>query len=384
MKFFRYVILFGVLLTASPQSPSSHDLTRELSATEKLLLDYDDYVRSFVAEAQIPGVAIAVVAPQQTLYMKSLGYRKAGSPEPIDANTVFRLASVSKGFASVLTGLLVQEGALQWDDPVTQYVPDFALQTAANTRALTIRHVLSHTSGLISHAYDSLVEDNLPLREMVPQLREVKITCATGECYTYQNLIYSLIEPVIATRTQRTYEDLLVEKIFAPLGMRDASLSKNEMLARGNFASPHIMRGGAWQATTLRDTYYNVAPAAGVNASIHDMALWLRALLGGMPEIIPPEVVQKVSAPVIDTPRERRRFNWNRRIRSAHYGLGWRIFDYAGHKMVYHSGGVRGYSAQIAFLPEEKIGIVVLQNSSSNNPLVYEFLERYLNLREYP
>lgn len=384
MRFFRYVILLGVLLTASPQSPSLHNPAHELSATEKFLLDYDGYVRSFVAEAQIPGVAIAIVEPQQTLYMKSLGYRKAGSPEPIDANTVFRIASVSKSFAAVLTGLLVQDGLLQWDDPVTKYVPEFALQTPANTRALTIRHVLSHTSGLISHAYDSLVEDNLPFEEIMRQLREVKITCAVGECYTYQNAIYSLIDPIIATRTHRSYQDLLVEKIFAPLGMRDASLSKTEMLARGNFAAPHIMRHGQWLATTLKDTYYNVAPAAGVNASIHDMALWLRALLGGMPEIIPTEVVQKVSAPVIDTPRERRRFNWNRRIRAAHYGLGWRIFDYAGHKLVFHSGGVRGYSAQIAFLPEEKIGIVVLQNSSSNNPLVYEFLDRYLNLREYP
>lgn len=345
---------------------------------DRLLLDYDDYVRSFAAEAQIPGVAIAVVTPHQTLYMKSLGHRKTGSPRPIDANTVFRIASVSKGFASVLTGLLVRDSLLHWDDPVTKYVPDFALQTPANTRTLTIRHVLSHTSGLISHAYDSLVEDNLPLHEMTRQLREVKITCAVGECYTYQNVMYSLIDPIIATRTQRAYEDLLVEKIFTPLGMRDASLSRAAMLASGNFASPHISRRGELRSTALKDTYYNVAPAAGVNASIHDMALWLRALLGGMPNVIPPEVVQKVSEPLIDTPRERRRFNWNRRIRSAQYGMGWRIFDYAGHKLVFHSGGVRGYSSQIAFLPEEKLGIVVLQNSSSNNPFVYEFLDRYL------
>ncbi len=384
MPLLRVLLFSCVLLFAFPQSPSSHSTPVVRSAPDSLMVNFGAYVQSVMAEAPTPGVAIAIVNAEKILYMKGFGVRKVGTQEPVDTNTTFRLASVSKGFASVLAGLCVRDSVLQWDDHVTKYLPDFALRDPASTRELTIRHVLSHTSGLLSHTYDSLIEDNLELEEITPQLREVPVNCAVGKCYAYQNAVYSLIAPIIATATGRTYEDLLVERIFKPLGMTYASLSKAGLLATNNYASPHVMRRSGWRVAEIKDTYYSVAPAAGVNASVHDMALWLRALVGGMPEILPPEVVEEVSVPLIVTPREKRRFNWNRRIRSAHYGMGWRIFDYSGHKMVYHSGGVRGYLSQVAFLPEEKIGIVVLQNSWNSSPFVYEFFDRYLKLQKYP
>jgi beta-lactamase class C len=379
------VLLFSLLLLfAFPESPSSHGTRTARALPDSLMTGFDAYVQSVMAESLTPGLALAIVSDEKILYLKGFGVRKAGAREPVDANTVFRLASVSKGFASVLAGMCVRDSLLHWDDRVTQYLPDFALRDPMNTRELTIRHVLSHTSGLLAHSYDSLIEDNLKLEEMAPQLREVPVACAVGKCYAYQNVAYSLIGPIIKNAAGRTYEELLTERIFKPLGMANASLSREALLASGNFASPHVMRRSGWRVAEIKDTYYSVAPAAGVNASVHDAALWLRALLGGMPEILPPEVVAQVSEPFIPTPREKRRFNWNRRIRSAHYGMGWRVFDYAGHKMVYHSGGVRGYMSQIAFLPEEKIGVVVLQNSWNSSPFVYEFFDRYLRLREYP
>lgn len=379
------IILFSfVLLFAFPQSPSSHSTPVAAAVPDSLMVNFDAYVQSVMAESPTPGLALAVVNAERILYLKGFGVRKIGASEPVDANTVFRLASVSKGFASVLTGLCVRDSLLHWDDRVTQYLPEFALREPTNTRELTIRHVLSHTAGLLSHTYDSLIEDNLELEEMTPQLREVPINCAVGKCYAYQNVVYSLIDPILATVTGKRYEELMVERIFKPLGMTNASLSKAELLATNNYAVPHVMRRRGWTAVEIKDTYYSVAPAAGVNASVHDLALWMHALLGGMPEVLPAEIVHEVSEPLIVTPREKRRFNWNRRIRSAHYGMGWRIFDYAGHKMVYHSGGVRGYLSQIAFLPEEKIGIVVLQNSWNSSPFVYEFFDRYLKLQKLP
>ncbi len=380
VHFFRSTILLIVLFSISPQSPSSHSTPSSTASPDSLLLQYDAFVDSFVTESKAPGVAIAVVKEDQIIYIKGFGHRRIDAPERIDGNTVFRIASLSKGFASVLTGLLVHDGLLQWDEHVMKYLPDFALRSPANTRELTIRHLLSHTSGLLAHSYDSLIEDNVDFEEMAWQLREVPITCPVGECYSYQNVAYGLIGPIIANATGKTYQDLLAERIFKPLGMTEASLSKAGMLATRNFAYPHVMRKTEWYPVEIRDTYYSVPPAAGVNASVHDMALWLRALLGGIPQVVPPEVVQEVSEPIVVTPRERRRFNWNHRIRAAHYGLGWRIFDYAGHKLVFHSGSVYGYLSQIAFLPEEKVGIVVLQNSAHGNPFVYEFFERYLRL----
>ncbi|NUO79425.1 beta-lactamase family protein [candidate division KSB1 bacterium] len=380
VHFFRGTILLIVLFSLSPQSPSSHSTPTGTASPDSLLLQYDAFVDSFMTESKAPGVAIAVVKEDQIVYIKGFGHRRIDARERIDGNTVFRIASLSKGFASVLTGLLVHDGLLQWDEHVMKYLPDFALRNPKNTRELTIRHLLSHTSGLLAHSYDSLIEDNVEFEQMARQLREVPITCAVGECYSYQNVAYGLIGPIIANATGKTYQDLLAERIFKPLGMTEASLSKAGMLATRNVAYPHVMRKAEWHSAEIRDTYYSVPPAAGVNASVHDMALWLRALMGGIPQVVPPEVVQEVSEPVVVTPRERRRFNWNRRIRSAHYGLGWRIFDYAGHKLVFHSGSVYGYLSQIAFLPEEKIGIVVLQNSAHGNPFVYEFFDRYLRL----
>lgn len=383
-QIFRVLLFALVLLFAFPESPSSHSTPVAASVPDSLMVHFDAYVQSVMAESPTPGLALAIVSDEKILYMKGFGVRKFGASEPVDANTVFRLASVSKGFASVLAGLCVRDSLLQWEDRVTQYLPDFALRDPNNTRELTIRHVLSHTSGLLSHTYDSLIEDNLELEEMTPQLREVPVNCAVGKCYAYQNVAYSLIDPILATVTGKTYQELMAERIFKPLGMSTASMSKAALLATNNYASPHVMRRRGWTAVEIKDTYYSVAPAAGVNASVHDLALWLHALLGGIPEILPAEVVEEVSAPLIVTPREKRRFNWNRRIRSAHYGMGWRIFDYAGHKMVYHSGGVRGYLSQVAFLPEEKIGIVVLQNSWNSSPFVYEFFDRYLKLQKLP
>ncbi len=121
-------------------------------------------------------------------------------------------------------------------------------------------------------------------------------------------------------------------------------------------------------------------PAAGINASVYDMALWLKALLGGLPDVISSDIIEDVSTPLIKTPHEIRRFNRRNRLRSASYGLGWRIFDYAGVNMIYHSGGLHGYYTQLAFLPQHKIGRVVLQNAQFGNAFVYKFMDMYLNL----
>jgi beta-lactamase class C len=333
-----------------------------------------------MAASEVPGAAIAIVKNDSILYMKGFGSRKVDESDAVDVNTVFRIASLSKGFASVLAGLLVKDGVLNWDDRITKYLPNFSLKDTASTRNLTIRHILSHTTGLIPHAYDNLLESKARFEDIAWKLREVNIACPVGKCYTYQNVAYSLIGPIILAATGRKYEDVLKQRLLEPLEMHRSSFGKASLMATGNFAHPHIKRRQKWQPTVIRDTYYSAPPAAGINASIHDMAQWLRALVGGMSEIVPPDVVQAVSEPLIATPYEIRRFNWHKRISSGYYGMGWRIFNYAGHELIFHSGGVHGYSSQIAFLPKERIGIVVLQNAWNGSSFVYKFLDMYLNL----
>jgi len=162
--------------------------------------------------------------------------------------------------------------------------------------------------------------------------------------------------------------------------MSNVSLSHKEMIENKNRTFPHVKRNGEWIPKEVRETYYNVPPAAGVNASIFDMAYWLKALLGGAPDIISTEIIDEVSTPIIQTPKNRYRYNGNKNLRKAYYGLGWRIFDYAGYTMIFHSGGVQGYLSKLAFLPKYKIGIVTLQNARFRNNFLYKFIDLYFNI----
>ena len=379
---FRYIIkvLFTsvILININVQSVCS-DESNNVSL-HYILTNYDAYVKDFIIEGNIPGAAIAVVVDSEIVFIKGYGVKKVGEDDPIDTHSVFRIASVSKTFASVLTGLLVREGVLDWDDKVSTYLPDFSLSNPENSKNLTIRHILSHTSGLIPHAYDNLIEANVPFSKIMGELNNVKIMGPVGQSYGYQNTVYNLITEIIESATHQKYTDVLMQRLTQPLGMRDVSFTREELNATDDKVCPHRKSCEEWVPTITKNTYYNVPAAAGINASIYDMALWLRGMLGGMPDVLPAEVVADVCKPEIKTPYERRRFNWERRLRSASYGLGWRIFDYAGHTMVFHSGGLHGFRSYCAFLPERNIGIVVLQNSSFRNNFVYKFMDMYLNL----
>jgi beta-lactamase class C len=344
-----------------------------------VIQQYDQFVETKLVELGAPGAAIAIVSGDSIVYMKGFGVRENRRAETVDPHTVFRIASLSKGFAAVLTGLLVQDSLLHWNDKVVKYLPDLSLKDAINTKNLTIRHVLSHTTGLPSHTYDNLLDDNVPYDVIISKLREVPTSCRVGECYNYQNVVYSLIGKIIQSATGRDYAQLMKMRLLSPLGMKDASLDYATLVANANHASPHVRRRNEWLPTAIKETYYSAAPAAGINASIADMAQWLRALLGWKPNILPPAVIEEVSNPVIKTRRELRRYHWNGRARHAYYGLGWRIFDYAGTKLVFHSGGLRGYAAQIAFVPEQNLGIVVLLNANIENIFVSTFLDMYFS-----
>jgi len=380
MRIFRLLILtVWPLATAA----TAQVYQRPLSPLQSAIKKYDQFVEQKLTELQAPGAAIAIVQGDSVLYTKCYGVRELGRMEPITPHTAFRIASLSKGFAAVLTGLLVQDGILSWDDKVIKHLPNLALKKETHTQNLTIRHILSHTTGLPSHTYDNLIEANVPFPAIIDELKTVPCVWPLGQNYNYQNVLYSLIGDVIKSATGSEYTQLLQTRLLTPLRMTEASVTREAFLRNANHASPHIRRRGKWMLTNVTESYYAIAPAAGVNASITDMAKWLRAMLGGMPQSVPPKVVQDVSAPAIKTRRELRRYHWSGRARHAYYGLGWRIFDYAGTKLVFHSGGVRGYVAQIAFLPEHNLGIVVLLNANIENIFVSTFLDIYFSPDKY-
>ncbi|MFT3789851.1 MAG: serine hydrolase domain-containing protein [Rudaea sp.] len=334
---------------------------------------------------RIAGLAVAVVKDDKVLLQRGIGYADAKAGLKVTPDTVFRLASLSKAFASAMAAILIDEGAFSWDTTVASVVPAFELMDADASSKLTVREVLSQRVGLPHNTYDRMIEADEPYPLLVDRLREVPMTCDVGECYGYQNVTYSLIGDVIYATTGDFFTHQVEKRLFRPLGMTTASYGREALEASASWARPHARGRGGWLPFENKDGYYHVAPAAGINASIRDMTQWLIAQMGGRPDVLSADELQTLHTPQVDTPHERRVAPWRRaRVSDSQYALGWRVFDYAGETLVFHAGYVKGYHSMIAFLPKARFGTVMLWNCETALPsgLLPMLLDRYLGLPE--
>lgn len=353
----------SIFLCAALWLCGNHSLATPL---ESLSEQFDAEFRHKLQEAGIPGGAYAIVQGERILIARGHGLRALDSQAEINPDTVFRIASVSKTFAAEVTGLAVRDGKLRWEDSVNHYLPDFRFKTPGHSRALQVQHLLGQSSGLVPNAYDNLLEANQPLERILPRFRELDPHCTPGRCYGYQNIVFSLVEPILEQVTGISYAGLVEQRIFRPLGMRDASLGMEALLAADNRALPHIKRGGEWQTAEINPNYYRVPSAAGINASVTDLGQWLIAQMGYKPEVIPPQLVEEVTRKRVRTHKDLRRRVWRDHLQDAHYGLGWRIYRLHGEELIYHGGWVQGYVADIAYSKSRGIGLVVLLNGESS------------------
>lgn len=330
----------------------------------------------------IPGAAYAIVKNNQVIAMENFGYTDVAKSQKIDNNTVFRLASVSKPFAATITTMLAQEQQLKLSDPVTKYLPNFALATQGAANKIQLKHLLSHSSGLMPNAYDNLLHENWSMDKIIGRFNRVTPICQPAKCYGYQNIAYGFLQPAIEASQTKSYPTLLQERIFTPLKMDDASVGIEVFLKQNNTAKPHILRKRIktgkknkagkdirryiWRTVDVTPDYYKVAPAAGVNASVTDLAKWLIANLGYNPDVLAPALLTELTIPRIKTKKDLRRRYWRKHLTDAHYGYGWRIYQFDGHPIIYHSGWVAGFRADIGYSPELDIGFAILINAESN------------------
>lgn len=347
------------------------------SGLDSLVMAYDHYLQNAVDSLKSPGAAVALVYRGEILLLKGYGVKKAGELDAVDMHTVFRLGSVSKGFASVLTGIMVEEGTVAWNDKVKSYLNGFAMRDTAATNNLTIKHILSQTTGLPEHTYTDMLDNGYEYDNIKSALSNVPVIAKPGKIYTYQNVAYSLISDVLYTATGKDYNNLLRDKIFGPLRMQDASTDYATFFYHPNTANPHIGMGSSWKVKPKNSRYYSVSPASGINASASDMANWLLALTGYYPEVLHWNTIEEIAQHAIETPRKAAyRRNW-KDLGRTYYGLGWRVFNLDGRDIVYHGGYVEGFRSEIAFDPESKIGIAVLFNS--NTPLASQCVPKFIN-----
>lgn len=357
----------------SPQLPENHPVLDEF------VNDFDLLAKEMFAGSKAPGAAIAIVKNGRIIYGKGMGVKKVGSNDSIDVHTAFRIASVSKTFAGTLTGKMVDQGKLNWDDNVHAYFPEFKLKNPEYADKMEIKHILSHSTGLIQHAYTNFIEDGKSLDKMIGALSDVKLTTGPGNTYSYQNVAYGVIEPVLQAVTGLDYQSLMQKEIFKPLRMNDASINYEGMMSNENIAYPNYPRRGGWATGRISKTYYNVASAGGINASISDMANYMIAMTGHRPEVISQSAIDDIFEPQIQTRIRWKYFSRWKDYKKSHYGLGWRIVKNGESTIAYHGGYVNGFRSQLAINEAEDIGICVLSNSptSFSSKLIPEFLKLY-------
>lgn len=345
---------------------------------------FEAIAQQIVADQRVPGLAMAIVHNGEVLSARGYGITDVSDAEPVDGHTVFRLASLSKGFAGTMAGLLVNNGTLRWDSHLTDYMPDFRLSTPGAAEQITVADILSHRVGISNNAYDRDLENYVSYRDLSRKLASAPMKCAPGTCYAYQNVAFSLIGDIVFASTGDFYSQEVSRRLLKPLGMNDASLGLEGIESSARWAKPHVRGKGGWVSVMPKSTYYEVAPAAGVNASASDMAQWLIAHTGHRPDVLPAPLLATLHEPLVDTPYQTRSSSWRRaRLSSAGYAMGWRVYEYGGHRVIYHAGAVQGYRGMIAMVPDTDLGIVMLWNGESTVPtgLLPTMLDRALDIR---
>jgi beta-lactamase class C len=330
-----------------------------------------------MADPSMQGLAIAVVENGRLSFVRGYGLTAPEDGEKVDADTIFRWASLSKTVASTLSARLARDGAFSLDDPLGRFGTSLRLPgDAQNT--LTVAQLLSQRTGLPRNAYDGWLEGGRDPRMIRQSLAAVAPQCPPATCHTYQNVAYDTIHEVVETATHRSYADEARQRLFTPLGMTSATIGIDGLRQAEHWARPS--RGG--RPLPLVDAYYRIPAAAGVNSDIVDLARWMQAQMGQAPAVLPAEVLAEIQRPRVKTGRPYGNSPLGRSLEHPGYGLGMRSFGYKGHGLIGHSGAVDGYRSTMMFDPATKTGVVMLWNSEASLPfkLQAEVFDLYYHL----
>ncbi|MDQ3803759.1 MAG: serine hydrolase [Acidobacteriota bacterium] len=366
-RFSRLPFFLLLLLLLAPAAPAQ--------ALDERLKEIDEYAAKAGRDWNVPGFAVAVVKDDQVVFAKGYGVRQLGRPEPVDADTLFAIASNTKAFTAAALAVLVDEGKLRWDDPATKHLPGFQLYDPFVTRELTVRDLLSHRSGLATFGGDLLwFESTYPRAEIIRRVRYLKPTSSFRSAYGYQNILFLAAGEIVPAVTGKSWDDFVRERFFAPLRMARTTTSHKQLLDAPNVAAPHNELDGKIRVIRY-DNVDNAGGAAAINSSVSDMAQWLRLQLGrGTFEgrrIFSAERSREMWTPhtvVSGISEAAERFNPTTHFNL--YGLGWSLNDYQGRKVVSHGGGLDGMISRVAMMPEENLGLVVLTNGETPLPTV--------------
>ncbi len=373
-------LCFAILLTVSASFLNAQTLPADL----------DEYVARSMKTFEVPGISIAIVKDGKVVLAKGYGVRKMGDPAPVNENTLFGIGSNTKAFTAAAIATLVDQGKLNWDDPVYERLKGFEMYDPYVSKEMRIRDLLCHRSGLGLGEGDLMFwpHTSFTRDDVVYRLRYLKPATSFRSHYAYNNLMFVTAGQVVAANSGESWDAYLREKIFLPLGMNSTNTSTDNYREGDNWAHPHSKVDGKLQAIPF-ENLDNAGPAGSINSSASDLAKWVIVQLnrGKIPGTDKSLFAEKDSQEMWsqqtvvpfneETPEELKAL----RPHFAGYGMGWFLRDYKGRKLVGHSGGVAGFVTRVLMVPEENLGVIILTNAEEDfafESILYHVLDSYL------
>ena len=333
-------------------------------------IDYralDQQLADLSQRPEMAGLAVAVVEDGKLSFVRSYGVADAATGAPVTPHTLFRWASVSKTATGALAGALATDGAVDLDRPVADWRTSLRLPGGAEAR-VTLDDLLAQRTGLTSHAYDTKLEEGKDPALLRAGLAAAPLQCDPGTCHSYQNVAFDAASEILGAAAGEPFADMVEARFFRPLGMVSAGYGMTRLTGAKDWAKPH--RGA--HVRPLKEAYWRVPAAAGVESDIVDFATWMQAMMGSRPDVLPAPALQLAHRPRVGTGRL-----YGGALRQAtseaSYGLGWRSFTYGGRRLEGHSGAVEGYRATMIFEPATRTGVVALWNSDWGFPFRIPF-----------
>ncbi|MGH7458496.1 MAG: serine hydrolase [Longimicrobiaceae bacterium] len=370
--------LTGVL-AACATSPS----TVPGPTPENPLRGLDAYIERAVSDWGIAGLSVAVVAGDSVVFAEGYGVREVGRPEPVDENTLFAIGSNTKLFTAVAAGMMVDEGTMQWSDAATEHLPAFQLYDPYVSREITVRDLLSHRSGLGRRGDLLWYGTGYDRAEILRRVRFLEPNSSFRSEFGYQNIMFLAAGEAVAAAAGESWDDVIEQRIFRPLGMTTSNTSTRQLPVDGNVATPHLYDDGELVPVAWHNID-NMAPAGSINSSALEMAQWLRMLLGNGC-YAGTELIEAATLAEITSPQTLMPFAPDSLFPSTHfaaYGLGVAMRDYHGAQVLSHTGGIDGMLSLVALIPQRQAGMVILTNTEGHNnlfsALMYRIADAYL------
>ncbi|HEY1348982.1 MAG TPA: serine hydrolase [Ktedonobacteraceae bacterium] len=334
-----------------------------LSLTADSLHRLEENMRKVLDSWKVPGLALLLLRDGEVALARGFGKRNLAENLDVTSRTRLPIGSTSKAFTAVAIAMLVEESKLAWDTPIRQYIPTFKMYDSFATERLTVRDLLTHRCGLPRHEL-LWHKSRLTRNEAVERLQYLEPSKDLRTTFQYQNLMYATAGYLIECVTGQTWEAFVAERIFKPLGMTRSNAAIEATLKTDDYALPYEKDDDEVKEVPFYDRFQIIGPAGGISSNLEDLQHWLRFQLNGGKhgeiQLLAAAYLAENHTPQTIMPAVP---HLNRgAFSSSSYGMGWVISTFHGQRMLQHSGGIDGFSAEIALLPDANAAVAVLSN----------------------